>query len=167
MPKAARRASGTGGYLKPRGLTGNTVSAVPYRAPRTSARHTRDADGRPRPPDPGFRRVRRHRNDRLLRYMQRVRDRTKHSAANERCPDDSQLFHESFPSLQYGSQFIRNNASNIEHQAGSNLANLDLYQRWSFPASFRASNLTGHSVNKNSYARTVPRGIDAAPVVKR
>jgi hypothetical protein len=119
-----------GGDLKPRGLAGNTVSAVPYRAPRTSSRHTRDAGGRPRPPDPGFRRVRRHRNDRLLRYMQRVRDRTKHSAANKRCPDDSQLFHESFPSLQYGSQFIRNNASNIEHQAESNLANLDLYQRW-------------------------------------
>jgi hypothetical protein len=39
-PKAARRASGTGGDLKPRGLAGNTVSAVPYRAPRTSARHT-------------------------------------------------------------------------------------------------------------------------------
>ena len=132
MPNAARRASGTGGDLKPRGLAGNTVSAVPYRAPRTSARHTRDAGRRPRPPDPGFRRVRRHRNDRLLRYMQRVRDRTKHSAANKRCPDDSQHFHESFPSLQYGSQFtlIWNNASNIEHQAESNLANLDPYQRW-------------------------------------
>jgi hypothetical protein len=57
MSKAARRTSDTGGGLKPRGLTGNAGGAVPYSAPRTSARHTRDAAGRRRPPDPGFRRV--------------------------------------------------------------------------------------------------------------
>jgi hypothetical protein len=101
MPKAGRRASGFGGDLKPRGLAGNTVSAVPYSAPRTSARHTRDAAGRRRPPDPGFRCVQRHRNDCLLRQMRRERDRAKHRAANKRCPDDSQLFHEIFPSLFY------------------------------------------------------------------
>jgi len=50
MPKAARRASGTGGDLKPRGLAGNVGSAVRYCAPRTSARHTRDAAGRRRRP---------------------------------------------------------------------------------------------------------------------
>ena len=100
MPKAARGASGTGGDLKPRGLAGNARSAVPYSAPRTSARHTRDAAGRRRPPDPGFRRVQRHRNDGRLRDMQRERDRAKHRAANKRCPDDSQLFHEILPSLQ-------------------------------------------------------------------
>jgi hypothetical protein len=98
MPKAARRASGTGGDLKPRGLAGNAVSAAPYRAPRTSARHTRDADGRPRSPYPGFRGVQRHRSDRALRNMQRERGRAKHHAANERSPDDSQLPHEIFPS---------------------------------------------------------------------
>jgi len=120
------------GDLKPRGLAGNTVSAVPYSTPRTSARHTRDATGRRRPPDPGFRRVQRHRNDCLLRHMQRERDRAKHGAANKRRPNDSQLFHEIFPSLQYGPQFtlIWNNVSNTEHQAEVNLANLDLYQRW-------------------------------------
>ena len=82
MPKAARGASGTVGDLKPRGLAGNARSAVPYSAPRTSARHTRDAAGRRRPPDPGFRRVQRHRNDGRLRDMQRERDRAKHRAAN-------------------------------------------------------------------------------------
>jgi hypothetical protein len=101
VSKAARRASDTGGGLKPRGLTGNAGGAVPYSAPRTSARHTRDAAGRRRPPDPGFRRVQRHRNDCPLRHMQRERDRAKHRAANKRCPDDSQLFHEIFPSLFY------------------------------------------------------------------
>jgi hypothetical protein len=105
MSRAARWASDTGGDLKPRGLAGNTVSTVPYRTPRSSARHTRDAGGRPRSPDPGVRRVQRHRNDRLLRHMQRERDRAKQGAANDRCPDDSQLFHEIFPSLQCGSQF--------------------------------------------------------------
>jgi hypothetical protein len=85
------------GDLKPRGLAGNAGSAVPYRAPRTSARHTRDAGGRPRPPDPGLRRVQRHRNDCLLRHMQREGDRAKHRAANKRCPDDSKLFHEISP----------------------------------------------------------------------
>ena len=113
-------------------LTGHAGSAVPYRPPRTSARHTRDATGRRGPPDSGFRRVQRHRNDSLLRHMQRERGRAKHGAANKRRPDDSQLFHKILPSLQYGSQFtlMWNNASNIEHQAEFNLANLDLHQRW-------------------------------------
>ncbi len=112
-------------------LTGNTGGAVPYRAPRTSARHTGNAGGRSRSSDPGFRRVQRHRDDGLLRDMQRERDRTKHGAADECRPDDSQFFHEIFPSVRYGSQFslIGNNASNIEHRAEFNLASLDLCQR--------------------------------------
>jgi hypothetical protein len=73
---------------KPRGLAGNAGSTVPYRAPRTSARHTSDAGGRPRPPDPGIRRIQRDRNDSLLREMQRQWDRAKHRAANEHCSDD-------------------------------------------------------------------------------
>jgi hypothetical protein len=36
--------------------------------------------------------------------MQGERDRAKHRAADKRCPNDSQLFHEIFPSLLYGSQ---------------------------------------------------------------
>ena len=94
-------ASGIEGDLKPRGLASNTVSAVPYSAPRTSACHTCDAGRSPRTPDPSFRRVQHHRNDCLLRHMQRERDRAKHGAADKRCPDDSQLFHEIFPSLFY------------------------------------------------------------------
>jgi hypothetical protein len=64
--------------------------------------------------------------------MHRVRDRAKHGAAHKRCPDDSKLFHEILPSLQYGSQFtlIWNNVSDIKHQAEADLADLDLYQRW-------------------------------------
>ena len=65
-----------------------------YGAPRTSARHARDAAGRRRPPDPGFRRVQPHRNDCLLRHVQRERDRTKHRAASEHSTDDSEFFHE-------------------------------------------------------------------------
>jgi len=100
-PTAARRSSGSVGRCVSRaGLAGDAGSAVPYRAARTSARHTRDAGRCPRPPDPGFRCVKRHRNDCLLRHMHRERDRAKHCAANKRCPDDSQLFHEILRSLQ-------------------------------------------------------------------
>jgi hypothetical protein len=72
------------GDLKPRGLASNASGA----APCSSARHTCDAAGRPRPPDPGIRRIQRDRNDSLLREMQRQRDRAKHRAANERYSDE-------------------------------------------------------------------------------
>src|SRR5438067_11782747 len=88
------------GDVKSRGLTGNAGSAVPYRAARSPARHTRDASRCPWPTDPGFRRVQHHRNDCLLRHMHRERDRATHCAANKPCPDHSQLFHEILPSLQ-------------------------------------------------------------------
>ena len=80
------------GDLKPRGLAGNAGGAAPV----SSASYTCDAGGRPRPPDPGIRRIQRDRNDGLLREMQRQRDRAKHRAANERHSDDCQLFH-AFP----------------------------------------------------------------------
>ena len=82
------------GYLKPRGLLASNASGA---APCRSARHTGDAAGRPRPPYPCIRRIQRDRNDSLLREMQRQRDRAKHRAANERCSDDYQLFHEISP----------------------------------------------------------------------
>lgn len=73
------------GYLKPRGLIASNASGA---APCRSARHTCDAAGRPRPPDPCIRRIQRDRNDSRLREMQRQRDSAKHHAANERCSDD-------------------------------------------------------------------------------
>src|SRR3984885_12715197 len=82
---------------KPRGLlAGNASGAAPCR----SARHTCDAAGRPRPPDPCIRRIQRDRNDGRLREMQRQRDSAKHHAANERCSDDCYFFHE-IPLLRY------------------------------------------------------------------
>src|ERR1700733_6462513 len=82
---------------KPRGLlAGNASGAAPCR----SARHTCDAAGRPRPPDPCIRRIQRDRNDGPLREMQRQRDSAKHHAASERCSDDCYFFHE-IPLLRY------------------------------------------------------------------
>src|ERR1700745_1550391 len=82
------------GYLKPRGLLASNASSA---APCRSARHTCDAAGRPRPPDPCIRCIQRDRNDSRLRKMQRQRGSAKHHAANERCSDDCELFHESPP----------------------------------------------------------------------
>jgi len=73
------------GDLKPCGLSASNASGA---APCRSARHTCDAAGRRRPPDPCIRRIQRDRNDSRLREMQRQRDSAKHHAANERCSDD-------------------------------------------------------------------------------
>jgi len=73
------------GDLKPCGLSASNASGA---APCRSARHTCDAAGRPRPPDPCIRLIQRDRNDSRLREMQRQRDSAKHHAANERCSDD-------------------------------------------------------------------------------
>lgn len=73
------------GYLKSRSLLASNASGA---APCRSARHTCDAAGRPRPPDPCIRRIQRDRNDSRLREMQRQRGSAKHHAANERCSDD-------------------------------------------------------------------------------
>jgi hypothetical protein len=80
------------GGLKSGGLAGNACSAVSYRAPRISARHACDADGRQRPSDPSFRRVERQRNYCLLRHLQKMRDRARDRAANKRYPANSKFF---------------------------------------------------------------------------
>ena len=92
-----RWAHGVRGYLKSRSLLASNASGA---APCRSARHTCDAAGRPRPPDPCIRRIQRDRNDSLLREMHRYRDRAKHRAANDRHSNDCQLFHE-IPLLRY------------------------------------------------------------------
>ena len=99
-PKMRSSASGTGEDLNCRSLAGDAGRAVPYRAPRRSARHTRDAGRCPRSSDPRVRRVQRHRNGCPWRHVQGEGCRAKHCAANERSPDDNELLHQILHSVQ-------------------------------------------------------------------
>jgi hypothetical protein len=106
IPEGARRASCAGEDLNSRSLAGDAGRAVPYRAPRSSARHTRDAGRCPRSSNPRVRRVQRHRNGCSRRHVQGDGDRAKYCAANKRCPDDNELLHQILHSVQVaGTEF--------------------------------------------------------------
>jgi hypothetical protein len=98
----ASRTNRDGGSGIHRDLSCEASVMAPHCASCRSTRHTRHAAGRPWSSNHGFGRVQRHRNDGRSRQMQRHRDRAKYRAANERCSDNDQLFHERLPSVFLG-----------------------------------------------------------------